>query len=94
MTQSGHSTFTRLPPVKEPNARLNSPLTWCVYGKVFDTGLSNWLRIELHKFHDLKRHAHFDRKAERSGFGGGECVIMCPVSTCQLLRNRFGRRLL
>ena len=61
---------------------LNSALTWCVYGKVFDTGLSNRLRIELHKLHDLERHAHFDRKAERFGFGSGECIIMCPVSTC------------
>ena len=42
---------------------LNSPLTWCVYGKVFDTGLPNRLRVGLHEFHDLERHTHFERKA-------------------------------
>ena len=61
---------------------LNSPLTWCVYGKVFDTGLPNRLRVKFHELDDLERHTYFDRKAERFRFGSGECIIMCPISTC------------
>ena len=63
-------------------ARLNSPTTWGIDGKKLDTGLLNWLRVELHKLHDLDRHPHFNGKTERSRFTGGQRIIMCPIPTC------------
>src|SRR6478609_7212627 len=58
----------------------NSPPTWSMDGKVLNAGLLNWLRVELHKLHDLDRHTHFHRKAEPSRFAGGKRIIMCPIS--------------
>ena len=31
---------------------------------------------------------------ERFRFGRGERIIMCPISTCEFLRDRLGRRLI
>ncbi len=43
---------------KEP---LDPPMMRNVDGQELDPGLLNWLRIQRHQLHDLKRHIYFDR---------------------------------
>ena len=76
------------------NEPSDSPLTWDVDGQVLDPRLLNWLRIELHELHYLKRHTHFDGEAQRARFTGGKRVIMRPMSACKLRRQRLRCRLL
>jgi hypothetical protein len=49
-------------------------------GKVFDTGLSNRLRVELHELHDLERHTDLDGKAERFRLTATEATSAASLS--------------
>src|SRR5262249_8288970 len=67
----------------------DSPLTRHVDGQILDPGSLNWLRIESHQSHYLRRDIYLDGETQRTCLTGGKRVVMCPMSAGKL----FGERL-
>jgi len=82
------NTLVKCPKCEQP-IQSDPPPTWNIVGQKFDPGLLDWLRIERHQLHHLKRHAHFDREAQCARFIGGQRVIMRPMSASKLSREGF-----
>src|SRR5215472_5481087 len=62
----------------------DSPLTRHVDGQILDPGSLNWLRIESHQSHYLRRHAYLDGETQRTCLTGGKRVVMRPMSAGEL----------